>query len=211
MLRSPQVTFSLSKFSAVLLLPVLLSSCALHTFIKKAPKNIPYVYKTNIKVEGNLSSGDKQELETKLQNQLDDSLKLKIKSYPLWETISKPPIFDTTAIRRSEVFFVQLLNSLGYFSPTIKDTFFIDTTRKGEQRVTVNFKVNPARGLKFDSVGFALEDFSSLRYLHRIHQEVRGSQQQIDLVPDLDNPKDLFSLLAHRSGGVGRRPAAVLA
>jgi outer membrane protein assembly factor BamA len=169
MLRSPQVTFSLSKFSAVLLLPVLLSSCALHTFIKKAPKNIPYVYKTNIKVEGNLSSGDKQELETKLQNQLDDSLKLKIKSYPLWETISKPPIFDTTAIRRSEVFFVQLLNSLGYFSPTIKDTFFIDTTRKGEQRVTVNFKVNPARGLKFDSVGFALDlpEWQNLVMQHR--------------------------------------------
>ena len=63
----------------------------------------------------------------------------------------------------------------------------------------------------FDSVGFALEDFSALRYLRRIHQEVRGSQQQIDLVPDLENPKDLFSLLAHQSGGVGRRPAAVLA
>jgi len=63
----------------------------------------------------------------------------------------------------------------------------------------------------FDSVGFALEDFSSLRYLRRIHQEVRGLQQQVDLVPDLDNPKDLFSLLAQQPGGVGRRPAAVLA
>jgi ornithine cyclodeaminase len=63
----------------------------------------------------------------------------------------------------------------------------------------------------FDSVGFALEDFSSLRYLRRIHQEVRGSQQQIDLVPDLDDPKDLFSLLARQPEGVGRRPAPVLA
>src|SRR5580658_583847 len=51
----------------------------------------------------------------------------------------------------------------------------------------------------FDSVGFALEDFSSLRYLRRIHQELRGSQQQIDLVPDLENPKDLFGLLAPRA------------
>jgi ornithine cyclodeaminase len=48
----------------------------------------------------------------------------------------------------------------------------------------------------FDSVGFALEDFSSLRYLRRIHQEQRGSQQQIDLVPDLEDPKNLFALLA---------------
>ena len=47
----------------------------------------------------------------------------------------------------------------------------------------------------FDSVGFALEDFSSLRYLMRIHQEERGSGRQIDLVPELEDPKDLFGLL----------------
>jgi ornithine cyclodeaminase len=72
--------------------------------------------------------------------------------------------------------------------------------RAGNREVTV-----------FDSVGFALEDFSSLRYLRRIHQEVRGLQQQIDLVPDLENPKDLFGLLARQPSGVGRRPAAVVA
>ena len=48
----------------------------------------------------------------------------------------------------------------------------------------------------FDSVGFALEDFSSLRYLLRIHQQQRGTQQQIDLLPDLEDPKDLFALLS---------------
>src|SRR5690606_7857038 len=29
----------------------------------------------------------------------------------------------------------------------------------------------------FDSVGFALEDFSSLRYLYRLHQEERGPRR----------------------------------
>jgi ornithine cyclodeaminase len=48
----------------------------------------------------------------------------------------------------------------------------------------------------FDSVGFALEDFSALRYLLRVHQEQRGPRQQIDLVPHLEDPKDLFALLA---------------
>jgi ornithine cyclodeaminase len=47
----------------------------------------------------------------------------------------------------------------------------------------------------FDSVGFALEDFSALRYLLRIHHEQRGALRQIDLVPDLADPKDLFALL----------------
>jgi ornithine cyclodeaminase len=62
--------------------------------------------------------------------------------------------------------------------------------RAGDAEVTV-----------FDSVGFALQDFSALRYLHRLHQERRGGQAEIDLIPDLDDPKDLFSL-------VGARPSA---
>ena len=71
-------------------------------------------------------------------------------------------------------------------------------------------RVNAREVTIFDSVGFALEDFSSLRYLRRIHQEQRGSQQQIDLVPDLENPKDLFALLA-REPAIPARTAAVFA
>jgi len=44
----------------------------------------------------------------------------------------------------------------------------------------------------FDSVGFALEDYSALRFLHSLLKEERGAARQIDLVPELDNPKDLY-------------------
>ncbi|MHB8813215.1 MAG: ornithine cyclodeaminase [Steroidobacteraceae bacterium] len=57
---------------------------------------------------------------------------------------------------------------------------------------------NDAEVTIFDSVGFALQDFSALRYLHRLHQQRRGSRSSIDLIPDLEDPKDLFSLV----GGV---------
>jgi ornithine cyclodeaminase len=57
-------------------------------------------------------------------------------------------------------------------------------------------RLNDAEITVFDSVGFALEDFAALRYLLRIHQEERGTQQQIDLLPDLEDPKDLFALLS---------------
>ena len=50
----------------------------------------------------------------------------------------------------------------------------------------------------FDSVGFALEDFSALRYLHRLHREDRRQDATIDLVPALQDPKDLFALLGPR-------------
>ncbi|MES2361533.1 MAG: ornithine cyclodeaminase [Pseudomonadota bacterium] len=47
----------------------------------------------------------------------------------------------------------------------------------------------------FDSVGFALEDYSALRYLYKLQRQHHPSQE-IDLIPHLDNPKDLFGLLA---------------
>jgi len=62
-------------------------------------------------------------------------------------------------------------------------------------------RANPREITVFDSVGFALEDFSALRYLLRIHQEERGARSQIDLLPELDDPKDLFGLLARAPHG----------
>lgn len=46
----------------------------------------------------------------------------------------------------------------------------------------------------FDSVGFALEDYSALRFLHGLQ-----SARQIDLVPDLEDPKDLYGGTLARS------------
>ena len=46
----------------------------------------------------------------------------------------------------------------------------------------------------FDSVGFALEDYSALRYLRDVSAEL-GLGQCVSLVPALADPKDLFSLL----------------
>jgi ornithine cyclodeaminase len=46
----------------------------------------------------------------------------------------------------------------------------------------------------FDSVGFALEDFSALRYLRDLAL-ARDAGQGIQLIPSLDDPKDLYSLL----------------
>ena len=57
----------------------------------------------------------------------------------------------------------------------------------------------------FDSVGFALEDFSALRYLHRLHSAHNQQPNQVDLIPDLEDPKDLFSLL--HTGELTIRPA----
>ncbi len=58
----------------------------------------------------------------------------------------------------------------------------------------------------FDSVGFALNDFSSLRYLQRLNAEQPDGGQRIDLIPELDDPKDLFVGLS-RERAQERAPA----
>jgi ornithine cyclodeaminase len=47
----------------------------------------------------------------------------------------------------------------------------------------------------FDSVGFALEDFSALRYLMKLHEQHSAGALELDLIPDLHDPKDLFGAL----------------
>ncbi|WLS06359.1 ornithine cyclodeaminase [Shinella oryzae] len=46
----------------------------------------------------------------------------------------------------------------------------------------------------FDSVGFAVEDFSALRY---VHQKLSGTgfSQDLDIIADPDDPRDLFGML----------------
>ncbi|MGI3777012.1 MAG: ornithine cyclodeaminase, partial [Janthinobacterium lividum] len=46
----------------------------------------------------------------------------------------------------------------------------------------------------FDSVGFAIEDFSTLRYLRDLATRT-GLCSTLDLLPDLADPKNLFALL----------------
>lgn len=59
---------------------------------------------------------------------------------------------------------------------------------------TVEGRGNAAQITLFDSVGFAIEDFSALRY---IHGKLEGSDffQPIDMLADPDDPRDLYGML----------------
>jgi len=50
----------------------------------------------------------------------------------------------------------------------------------------------------FDSVGFALEDYSVLRYVYELAQK-HGIGRDADLVPETEDPKDLFVTLTRRT------------
>ncbi|UXH79466.1 ornithine cyclodeaminase [Roseateles amylovorans] len=59
----------------------------------------------------------------------------------------------------------------------------------------------------FDSVGFALEDFATLRWL-RDQSQALGLGQDLALVPALRDPKDLFDELGLTAGLAGVEPIA---
>ncbi len=46
----------------------------------------------------------------------------------------------------------------------------------------------------FDSVGFATEDFSALRYIHD-QLEATGHYDELDMIADPDDPRDLYGMV----------------
>ncbi|MCV2865669.1 ornithine cyclodeaminase [Defluviimonas sp. WL0075] len=58
----------------------------------------------------------------------------------------------------------------------------------------------------FDSVGFAIEDFSALRY---VHDRLKGTRffDELDMIADPDDPRDLFGMLL-RAKAAGQGPLA---
>jgi ornithine cyclodeaminase len=56
----------------------------------------------------------------------------------------------------------------------------------------------------FDSVGFALEDYSALRFLYGLVREQELGRRVLDLIPELDDPKDLFGGTLHGARATAR-------
>ena len=63
--------------------------------------------------------------------------------------------------------------------------------RRSDQQITL-----------FDSVGFAIEDFSALRYL-RDQLEHTRQFQYLDMIADPDEPRDLFGMILRAAKSQG--------
>ena len=140
-------------YTALLLL--LFSSCAT---VKNYPSNVPFVYQTDIQLEGKFSTDEKKGLISQLQDQLHDSISVRrVQKLVFWETLRKPPVYDSSNALKSVEFMRALLNSLGYF----RDTIYYDTSLniKGDQyRTSVHFTVKPGKQVTFDSIWYTMKD-----------------------------------------------------
>jgi outer membrane protein insertion porin family len=87
---------------------------------RKVQPGKPFVYKTNINIQGNLTANQKQDMKGRLENQLDDSLKTKeVTIAPFIKNLVRPPVFDTSAAIHSQEFMKALLYSLGYYKAEV--------------------------------------------------------------------------------------------
>ncbi|WP_315822024.1 hypothetical protein [Paraflavitalea speifideaquila] len=137
---------------------ILAASCSVRNYNSSKP----FPYRTTISIEGKTPEYDRLDLQTKLENQVDDSLKTRlIASLLVLKTLKNPPVFDSLNIGRSKIYLTTLLHSMGYFNPVIRDTFYIKTKqnkRRGEQkRVFTDFSITPGVAMRLDSIGYAME------------------------------------------------------
>jgi outer membrane protein assembly factor BamA len=151
------------KIIAPLLVIILFTSCKswdFHTFpfthVKKYPKSKPFVYKTNIKLSGNLSKTERSNLESRLRVQLEDSVNPKAAQKILWQVIKRPPAFDTTYVQSSRRFMMAMLHTSGYFKA---DITYDTVVKRNEEvhRLTLNFNVAPGPLWHFDSVWYSIQ------------------------------------------------------
>lgn len=132
----------------------LISSC---TIVKNYPANKPFVYKTNINVNGDFTSEEKIKLSSRLKGQLDDSMKSRSVSKVLWSVMKRPPVYESSNADKSVIYMRALLTSLGYFKDTIIYKVTVDSSEKNQLRATVDFNVTPGKVVRIDSFAYNIK------------------------------------------------------
>lgn len=175
------------KIITPLLIVAFLTSCKswdFHTFpityFKKFPRDTPFVYKTNINLSGDLSKKEKNNLESGLRAQLEDSVNPKASEKILWQVIKRPPVFDTAYAQSSLKFMIAMLHASGYFKGEVS----YDTSIKRNEeayKLTLNFNVTPGPLWHFDSVWYSIQQ-PELQHLADSTLRVDSTKKRIDTV-----------------------------
>jgi len=144
--------------AVVMSIVVLISSCGV--IPKDYPVKKPFVFKYNVTVDGNYTTAEKNDLESRLSRQLDDSIRVRTSHKLLYKgqinavVLNKPPEFKTANADKSILFMQALLVSMGYFRDSITYTTTIDTVNQEQYRTTVNFLVKPGKIVIIDSFAY---------------------------------------------------------
>ncbi|MEP6951972.1 MAG: BamA/TamA family outer membrane protein [Ginsengibacter sp.] len=129
------------------------------TTVRKYQKNIPFVYKNNITLNApDLSKDEKVTVNSKLNTQLDDSARVRIKDVAfVLHYITRPPVFDTNSIIQSAQNMKTALVNIGYYRPGVTYTFDTVIHRKAQKRIITNYRVIAGKRTLVDTLAYLFE------------------------------------------------------
>jgi outer membrane protein insertion porin family len=133
---------------------LLLNAC---TIPRKYQKGKPFVAKNNIEVkEGNFTKDERSALKQRLNAQLDDSSRVKVKDVLFFlHFIDKPPAYDSASAAASAKNMKSSMIHLGYYGAST--SFKADTIKKSDhQQVSVQYTVKAGKPTLIDTVGYFL-------------------------------------------------------
>lgn len=146
-------TSSLLFFAIIFFSIAILPGCVI---VQKYQKNVPFVFKNNIRLNAeNVSKDEKVILKSKLNTQLTDSARVNVKDkFFLFHYYVHPPVFDTNAVATSAANMRALLINSGFYSPVVNYSFDTATKKKNQKRVTINYEVNSGKRTMIDTVAY---------------------------------------------------------
>lgn len=170
-----------SRFKYIVFLFLFISSC---TFIRKAPKNKPYLVKNTIELRGGqFTKNEREAVVLRLYNQLDDSSKVTVKdAFFVIHTIKKPVAYDTGFSSVSALNMRSSMYHLGYYSANVSYTQ--DTV---DRKVSVKYIVNAGKPTLIDTVNYRLRK-------QDLQQLATGSRKESQL--QKNNPVTKASVLS---------------
>ncbi|MEO8406537.1 MAG: hypothetical protein ABI480_18140, partial [Chitinophagaceae bacterium] len=148
------------KAVAALLIIIAFGSC---TIVKNYQPGKPFVFKTKINLIGNFTNEEKKELQSKLAEQLDDSMDVRAVDKLAWKVLKKPPVYDSANADKSIIFMRALLKAYGYFNDSIYYKASIKKPKPLQKvfrqkfyplRTIVNFYVRPGKLVHLDTVSY---------------------------------------------------------
>lgn len=146
--------FSVYNFLFIAALMFIFSSC-----VTNYPHK-PFVYQTNINIlpKDKYSAEEIKTLESQLDQQLQDSIRVRRqRKFLVAKVLNKPPVFDSVNMSVSQRYMEAMLHTLGYLRDSIHSSFSIDTV-KDQYRTTINFDAYPNPLFKLDSITYNLLD-----------------------------------------------------
>lgn len=149
-LSSQENTGSIHFARTLFILCLLFSSC---NITRKAPKGKPYLAKNTFEVKGgNFTRLEREAVQERLENQLDDSSKLRVtSSFLVLNILKRPPAYDTMYSNLSAENMRASMYHIGYYNSKV--TYKADTTGK---KVKVHYTLQAGNPTRIDTFSYRL-------------------------------------------------------